>query len=135
MGLRGCTGGKKAGYSFYQDGLSSLEVGAGSEKRPQQPVCYKIGNKSAGLHLEKRENENLNLAYLLIWQAQLAGSQGMPAGVGGWENRMSEERGLRRRSALSIRYGSREEVSLQQLVCYRVGGKRLGNLIRKIGER
>lgn len=120
---------------FYQNVLSSLEVRAGSEKRPQQPVCYRIGNESEGLHLEKRDNEDLNLAYLLLWQAQLACSQGMPAGVGGWDNRRSEEGGLRRRSALSIRYGSREEVSLQQALCHRVGGKRLGNWIWKLGER
>lgn len=35
------------------------------EERSQQIVCYKVGNESAGLDLEKRECGDLKLACML----------------------------------------------------------------------
>ena len=57
-----------------------------------------------GLGLEKRkESEDLKHVYPLCWyllllQAWLKGSQGIPADSGGWDNGISEEKGWRRRS-------------------------------------
>lgn len=41
------------------------------------------------------------LACLLLWQVWLEGTQGMPTGVGCWDNRMCLEEGWRKRSESS----------------------------------
>jgi hypothetical protein len=51
---------------------------------------------------ERKEGEDLKLACLLTCfsgQAQLVCSQEIPAGVGGWDDRMNEENGWRKRHA------------------------------------
>lgn len=57
---------------------------------------------------ERRENEDQNLAcmptslaYLLLWQAWLVKSQAMSAVARGWDNEISGEEGLKRRSVWS----------------------------------
>ena len=65
-------------------------MGAESEERQQQVVCSRAGDETGGLGLEeRRENEDLKLAYLLhqppgfFSQVWLECSQEMPSGVGG----------------------------------------------------
>lgn len=37
---------------FHQNQLSSLEMGAESEERPKQKLCYKAGDENGELDLE-----------------------------------------------------------------------------------
>lgn len=71
---------------------------------------------------ERREGEDLKLSCLLGWLAYwLLGSQGQPAGVGGWDNRMSKR--LEKKICVidRVERGTEWE-GLPQMVCYRCGG-------------
>lgn len=39
---------------FHKDPLSTLGMGAGSEDRPQQKGCYRVGHEIVGLDLEEK---------------------------------------------------------------------------------
>lgn len=77
--------------------------------------------------LKRRESEDLKLAcllllvYLLLWQASLVETQGMSAGIVGWENRMIQETACMGRSISSSCNGGRGQQYLGMLVCYRGG--------------
>lgn len=83
---------------FHQDLLNHLGMGAESEKKPEQVVCYRDGDETEGLDLEER-SKILKLAYLFLWQVWLAGSQEMPVGARGLDHRMNREEGWRTRFA------------------------------------
>ena len=77
--LRGSRGGTKAGYSIP-------EMGAQSEERSQQDVCYRDGRRLGDWFEMGGESQELKLAHccldcLLLRQAWLAEAQGMPAGL------------------------------------------------------
>lgn len=70
-------------------------MGTESEESPQHVVFYRDDNGTGGFNMEeKREIEDMNLAYLIFWHicfpsSWLMGSQGMPAAVGIWNKRMN----------------------------------------------
>lgn len=72
--------------------------------------------------LKRRESEDLKLllVYLLLRQASLVETQGMSAGIVGWENRMIQEKAWMGRSISSCN-GGRGQQYLDMLVCYRGG--------------
>lgn len=92
--------------------------------------------------LKRRESEDLKLAcllllvYLLLGQASLVETQGMSAGIVGWENRMIQEKACMGRSISSSCNGGRGQQYLGMLVCYRGGDetKRVDLEMRRIGD-
>ena len=51
---------------FYQDLFSPLGIGAGSEEKPIQVVCYIVGNETWEVERkEKIGNEDMKFAFLL----------------------------------------------------------------------
>lgn len=48
--------------------LSSLGTGAGRKERPQQVVCYRAGDKTGEMELEKRRRM---ITFLFFWPAWL----------------------------------------------------------------
>lgn len=101
--VRGSTGERKPRCS-PRICLIPWEMWAENEERPKQIVHYRAGAETGGLGLKKRkESDDLKHAYLLCWyllllQAWLKGSQGIPADSGGWDNGIREEKGWMRRS-------------------------------------
>lgn len=88
-------------------------MGAESEEKPRQVVCYQAGNGTGILDMEERRESSLwspptHVTGLLASLAIVAGRlTGMPAGVGGWNNWKSVEEGRR------YEWGG-----LQQALCY-----------------
>lgn len=79
-------------------------MGAESEKRLQQVICYRaevrLGDRIGEEEGKWRSKAPLTalLACLFSGTVGLGGSQRMPTGAGGWGNRVSGEEGPRRRS-------------------------------------
>lgn len=73
---------------------------------------------------ESGETEDLKLACLLLWRVWLVDSQGIPAGVRGWDNKMSGGRvgGEDLHDQLEMINWAERRERLQQVV-YRDGGK------------
>lgn len=86
-----------------------MGIGTESKKRPQHAVCNGPDEASRGLIMEKRKkSEDLKLTCLLTCfsgQTQLVCSQGIPAGVGGWNDRMNKEEGWKKIHACSVGNG------------------------------
>lgn len=97
-----------------QNLFSLLGIGAESEKRPQQKVCCRPGNKTGGFDMEERRESEVTLPasldYLLPWLVLLVNSKEMP--VQSW---LLKERTEVMRKALgedlcdSLEMGGREE--------------------------
>lgn len=68
---------KKESRVSHHDLLSPLGIGAESEERPQKVVCYTAGDKTGGVDMrERREFEDLKLAYALSWTTCFSGRLG-----------------------------------------------------------
>lgn len=88
---------KEGSMEFHQNLLSSLKMGAESEERPQQKICYMPGDEIGGLGLWEWRFA-ISLLKLLYWSEWPVGSYRVSAGVGGWDKAMGRE-GVQERKA------------------------------------
>lgn len=80
-------------------------------------VCFKGGVRRRG-----GKGEDPHLGYLFSWLEWPADSQGKSAGLGPWDNRMSEEEKLKGKICV-ICWRWRQEGRPLQVVCYRTEDK------------
>lgn len=82
-------------------GRSTTDLGLGLRTELGRTERWEMENELGGMERRKMDSEgvgeeDLQLAYLLPWSECPVSSQGMPAGVVGWDKAMSG-RGFRRR--------------------------------------
>ena len=108
-GMRESTGGRNSGCNTR---MCFSPLGIGPRVRRGTRACWKPGAETGVLDLEevwewRSETHPPSLAYVLFWQACLAGSQEVPAEAGHWNKAMSWGKGVWRRLVWSTDYAGR----------------------------
>lgn len=68
---------KKESKVFYQCLLSHLRIEIESEEKPQQIICYRAGDRTGRLDVEKMSgSDSLKLTSLLCWLSCFSGRPG-----------------------------------------------------------